>query len=589
MRPAPELAGGRTPIQVALARLRLPTGPRACEVAAIAVCALVAALVLTPLTLLHELPNAYDTDAFYAPFAAFLHERLSHGDFPLWNPFAFSGQPFAADPQSGVLYPPALVSYGLLAPASGMVALVTFHYLLATLSSYAFARLCGAGRLGAVYAGVAFGAGGYLLARSQALGLLTGAAWLAACVAAAQYAARREGRGASPVVLAATLALSILGGSQQLTLVAATSALVVLVLQLRWRGLVVFAGAGVAALGLAAVALLPRLELVGLSSASTGVSDPAGVGELHWADANLVFGAFGTHAGELAPLYAGALMPALAVYAVVRRWAAARVPLALAIVAILWSAGLAGFLAQPFGPLRSITAHQAVRALPLLALALAALAGIAFGRPGSRPSPWLVAVLAVVVALVIEPDVLLRRFWILPAVAMLILLALLRSRRTLAVVLACALVPAVLALDLARHDYRQRNPHQPAANWQPASETFPSAPETARFLLARRAEEGPTRFATLANDFTLRKQLRFGRSEQHRNLLLDMAGTRYGLEDVAGYDPVQLLTYRDAMIASNENPQSDRHFLWVEVGQRRLLRWLGVRYYVAQAGRCRAS
>ena len=135
---------------------------------------------------------------------------------------------------------------------------------------------------------------------------------------------------------------------------------------------------------------------------------------------------------------------------------------------------------------------------------------------------------------------------------MLILLALLRSRRTLAVVLACALVPAVLALDLARHDYRQRNPHQPAANWQPAAETFPSAPETARFLLARRAEEGPTRFATLANDFTLRKQLRFGRSEQHRNLLLGMAGTRYGLEDVAGYDPVQLLTYRDAMIASNE-------------------------------------
>ena len=113
--------------------------------------------------------------------------------------------------------------------------------------------------------------------------------------------------------------------------------------------------------------------------------------------------AFGSHAGELAPLYAGALMPALAVIAVIRRWSAARVPLVLAIVAILWSVGLAGFLAHPFGPLRSITAHQAVRALPLLALALAALAGIAFGRPGSRPSPWLVAALAVVIALVIEP------------------------------------------------------------------------------------------------------------------------------------------------------------------------------------------
>ena len=67
-----------------------------------------------------------------------------------------------------------------------------------------------------------------------------------------------------------------------------------------------------------------------------------------------------------------------------------------------------------------------------------------------------------------------------------------------------------------------------------------------------------------------------------------MAGTRYGLEDVAGYDPVQLLTYRDAMIASNGNPQSDRHFLWVEVGQRRLLR-LARRALLRRAGRAGAA
>jgi hypothetical protein len=583
MRPSPELAGGRTPAQVALARLRLPFGPRACELAALATVTLAAVLVLAPLTLLHELPNAYDTDAFYAPFAAFLHERLSHGDLPLWNPYAFSGQPFAADPQSGVLYPPGLASYGLFAPATGMVVLVTFHYLLATLSSYTFARLIGAGRLGAVYAGLAFGTGGYLLARSQALGLLTGAAWLAACVAAAQFAVRREGRGGSPLVLSGTLALSILGGSQQLTAVAATSALLLLVLQLRWRGLVVFAAAGVVAAGLAAVALLPRLELVSRSTAANGVTDPAGVGTLDWSDGKLLLGSFGTHAGELAPLYAGALMPAFVVLALLRRWREARAPLALAVLAILWSVGLAGVLADPFGPLRSITAHQAVRALPLLALALATLAGLAFGRPGSRPSPWLAAALAVILALVLRPDALLHKNWLLPAVAMLAVLVLLRTRRAAAAALACALVPAVLALDLAWHDYSQRNPHQPAANWDPADEAFPSAPATARFLLERRTEEGPTRFATLAKDFTLRKQLRFGRSAEHSDLLLDMAGTRYGLEDVSGYDPLQLLVYRDAIVASNGNPQSDRHFLWIEVGPTRTLRRLGVRYYVADS------
>jgi hypothetical protein len=583
MRLSPELARGRTPVQIALARIRLPTGPRVCEAAAIATVALVAAVVLAPLTLRHQLPNAYDTDAFYAPFATFLHDRLSHGDLPLWNPFAFSGQPFAADPQSGVFYPPALVSYGLFAPATGMVLLVTFHYLLATLSSYSFARLLGAGRLGAVYAGLAFGVSGYLLARSQALGLLTGAAWLAACVAAAQYAARREGRGASPLVLAGALAFSVLGGSQQLTAVAATAALVVLVSQLRWRGLAIFAGAGAAALALAAVALLPRLELVGRSTAANGVIDPAGYGALSWSDTRVLFGWFGPHTAELAPLYAGALTPALALVALARRWRAARLPLALGALSIAWAAGLAGRIAHPIDPLRTITEHQSVRALPLFALALAALAGLALGEPGTRPSPWLVAAFAAGIALAIDPSVLVHGTYLIPTLAALAVLVLLRSPRIPAV-LACALVPAVLGADLARHDYSQLNPHQPPANWSSASDTFPQAPATARFLLEQRSAEGPTRFAWLVDDFTRRKQLRFVRGGDHADLLLGMSGTRFGLEDVAGYDPLQLSAYHNAVASSNGRQPSDRHFTWVERAPTRLLRRLGVRYYVASSG-----
>ena len=86
----------------------------------------------------------------------------------------------------------------------------------------------------------------------------------------------------------------------------------------------VFAGARSVAAGLAAVALLPRLELVPLSTAANGVVDAAGVGTLQWSDANLLFGSFGTHAGELAPLYAGALTPALVVVALITGAAARR-------------------------------------------------------------------------------------------------------------------------------------------------------------------------------------------------------------------------------------------------------------------------
>ncbi len=139
----------------------------------------------------------------------------------------------------------------------------------------------------------------------------------------------------------------------------------------------------------------------------------------------------------------------------------------------------------------------------------------------------------------------------------------------------------MLAVDLARHDYSQQNPHQPAANWDPATQTFPSPPQTARYLLARRAAEGPSRFGWLVSDFTRKKQLRFSRDPAFTDFLLDMAGTRYGLEDVAGYDPVQLLAYHDAIEASNDRTPSDRHFLWIDRAPTALLRRLGVRYYVA--------
>src|ERR1700712_2782307 len=159
------------------------------EGAAIACVLGVMAFVLAPLVLHGQLPRATDTTAFYGPFASFLHDQLAHAELPLWNPTAFSGQPFAADAQSGVVYPPALAAFGLLSAGSGLVALAVFHYALAAPGAYAFARLVGAERIGSIYAAVAYGASGHLVARSMMLGLLAGVAWLPVCLAAAEYAA----------------------------------------------------------------------------------------------------------------------------------------------------------------------------------------------------------------------------------------------------------------------------------------------------------------------------------------------------------------------------------------------------------------
>jgi hypothetical protein len=50
----------------------------------------------------------FDNDllAQFGPWREFLRGQLFHGRFPLWNPYSLGGQPFFADPQNMMLYPP---------------------------------------------------------------------------------------------------------------------------------------------------------------------------------------------------------------------------------------------------------------------------------------------------------------------------------------------------------------------------------------------------------------------------------------------------------------------------------------------------
>ena len=64
-----------------------------------------------------------------------------------------------------------------------------------------------------------------------------------------------------------------------------------------------------------------------------------------------------------------------------------------------------------------------------------------------------------------------------------------------------------------------------------------------------------------------------------------MAATRYGLDDVSGYDPVHLDTFSAYIRRSNNYVQSHRHFEWVRVPETAKLRKIGVRYYIAQPRR----
>jgi hypothetical protein len=101
----------------------------------------------------------WDIMTFYLPWYGFLGDHVRHFDIPGWNPYIFSGTPFAGDPQSGWMYVPAMVLFALLPAVSAYKVFIAFHFALGGFAAFVYARLLRIGTLGALAGGVVFGLG----------------------------------------------------------------------------------------------------------------------------------------------------------------------------------------------------------------------------------------------------------------------------------------------------------------------------------------------------------------------------------------------------------------------------------------------
>ena len=80
-----------------------------------------------------------DLGPYFIPPRFFWVESIKHGSFPLWNPYQFSGQPFFANPQHGMLYP--LNSLFFLFPFDmAFNAIIILHFFLGGLFTYLFLK-----------------------------------------------------------------------------------------------------------------------------------------------------------------------------------------------------------------------------------------------------------------------------------------------------------------------------------------------------------------------------------------------------------------------------------------------------------------
>jgi hypothetical protein len=217
-----------------------------------------------------------DTATAFFGWYTFLGEQLRQGHIPVWNPHTFSGAPFAADPESGWMYLPVMLTFTVLPLDAAVRASLLFHVLLASLSTYALARSLGANLFGGLTAATVYAHSGFFEGHNVCCYAYADvAAWLPLALLGAERATRCISRrslllwcGLAGFAMSQILAAWIGQGAYYATLVVG-SYIALRSVRVRRAAAV---GAAIAAwtFSLAAAGLLPRLEYNAVSNLPGG-------------------------------------------------------------------------------------------------------------------------------------------------------------------------------------------------------------------------------------------------------------------------------------------------------------------------------
>jgi hypothetical protein len=195
---------------------------------------------------------------YFQPLRYFTAEQLRAGHLPLWNPYNASGEPWMANPQTGVFYPPTWIF--LVVPfAYAYTLYLLLHALLLGAGAYAlFVRR--ASRSAALTGAVALMLGGPVLSLLDVQNNFTTFAWVPSIL----WRASEDRERPRPLLAGMLLALAFLAGEP---FYAAIAALLYVVIVRRVR---VIAITGVFALGVSAVQLFPFVEMLAGSNRTGG-------------------------------------------------------------------------------------------------------------------------------------------------------------------------------------------------------------------------------------------------------------------------------------------------------------------------------
>lgn len=147
---------------------------------------------------------------------------LAHGIFPLWNPYNFGGQPFAADPQSFAFYP-FFYPFLLLPVGWGLTLFWGFHLYVAARGVGFWLDHLGASRAAQVLGGAIYALSGLFQVELIHPTITCALAWLPWVLASLEGVLRNP-RPRGFLWIGVSCSLTALSGSPQMTLLTAYAA-----------------------------------------------------------------------------------------------------------------------------------------------------------------------------------------------------------------------------------------------------------------------------------------------------------------------------------------------------------------------------
>ena len=194
-----------------------------------------------------------------------------HHGFVLWNPYVFTGEPYAANPQSSAFYP--LSWLWLLGPAEVMLGpYLALHFLLAGVFAYLLFLELGLRRSSALAGSLAFILGGGFASLQLQVVNLNSAAW-APGIFWMGIRLQKTGSLRSTLALGILVGLQILGGEPEICYLTLLALFAFLLFHARSGGWKIWPRlllALIAALGLSAIQWVLTLEMTGLSNRAAG-------------------------------------------------------------------------------------------------------------------------------------------------------------------------------------------------------------------------------------------------------------------------------------------------------------------------------